>query len=137
MSPNTDKAGMGVAGLGRMRVLVIDDNPDLCANLRAGLELEGYEVLTAPNGEQGLQELAREPVDAVVTDLFMPDKDGIETIVALRERFPELGIIAMSGRMGATYLPVAREIGAATVLNKPFALSDLVAALRRLKSPDH
>jgi DNA-binding response OmpR family regulator len=117
-----------------MRVLVIDDNADLCANLRAGLEIEGYEVLTASNGEQGLQQLAKQKVDAVVTDLFMPDKDGIETIVALKERFPGLGIIAMSGRLGATYLPVAQEIGADTVLNKPFSLAELIAALRRLES---
>ena len=120
-----------------MRVLVIDDNPDLCANLRAGLEIEGYEVLTAANGEQGLNQLAQQKVDAVVTDLFMPDKDGIETIVALRQRFPDLGIIAMSGRLGSTYLPVAQEIGAAAVLNKPFALAELVSALRRLQSRDH
>jgi DNA-binding response OmpR family regulator len=127
---------MGVAGDGRMRVLVIDDNADLCANLRAGLEIEGYEVLTASNGEQGLKQLAEHKVDAVVTDLFMPDKDGIETIVALKERFPGLGIIAMSGRLGATYLPVAQEIGASTVLNKPFSLAELIAALRRLESPN-
>jgi len=117
-----------------MRVLVIDDNADLCANLRAGLEFEGYEVLTASNGEQGLRQLAQHEVDVVVTDLFMPDKDGIETIVALREKFPNLGIIAMSGRLGATYLPVAQEIGAAAVLNKPFPLAELIAALRRLAS---
>jgi DNA-binding response OmpR family regulator len=126
---------MRVAGRERVKVLVIDDNADLCANLRAGLEIEGYEVLTASNGEQGLKQLARQKVDAVVTDLFMPDKDGIETIVALRERFPGLGIIAMSGRLGATYLPVAQEIGASTVLNKPFSLAQLIAALRRLESP--
>ena len=119
-----------------MRVLVIDDNADLCANLRAGLEIEGYEVLTASNGEQGLKQLARHKVDAVVTDLFMPDKDGIETIVALRERFPDLGIIAMSGLLGSTYLPVAQEIGAAAVLTKPFPLAELVSALRRLQSSD-
>jgi DNA-binding response OmpR family regulator len=118
-----------------MRVLVIDDNPDLCANLKAGLEIEGYHVLTAGNGEQALERLAGEGVDAVVTDLFMPDKDGIETIVALRERFPGLGIIAMSGRLGGTYLTVAQEIGAAAILNKPFSISELVSALRRLQSP--
>jgi DNA-binding response OmpR family regulator len=119
-----------------MRVLVVDDNAALCANLRAGLEMEGYEVLTAGNGEQALARLAQGRVDAVVTDLFMPDKDGIETIVALRERFPGIGVIAMSGRLGSTYLPVAQEIGAAAILSKPFRLEELLAALQRLPSPD-
>jgi DNA-binding response OmpR family regulator len=119
-----------------MRVLVIDDNAELRANLRAGLEMEGFQVLTAANGEQALEQLATQAVDAVVTDLFMPDKDGIETILALKERFPRLGIIAMSGRLGATYLEVAQEIGAAAILNKPFPLSEMIGALRRLASPD-
>ena len=126
---------MRVAGRERMKVLVIDDNADLCANLRAGLEIEGYEVLTASNGEQGLKQLAEHKVDAVVTDLFMPDKDGIETIVELRKLSPKVKIVAMSGwtsTQGSDYLRVAREIGASVTLQKPFDPEELSRVVRQL-----
>lgn len=117
------------------RVLILEDSEDYRNLLRAALEVEGFEVATAANGERALQLMARRPADLILTDLFMPDKDGLETIMELRERYPDVRIVAMSGwhsRAGVDYLHVAREIGAAHTLRKPFALSDLMGVLRQL-----
>ena len=67
--------------------------------------------------------------DAVVTDLFMPEMDGIETITALRRRLPDARVIAISGRPGVDYLTVARELGVKHTLRKPFEIEELLQAL--------
>ncbi|HYL87299.1 MAG TPA: response regulator [Burkholderiales bacterium] len=113
-----------------MRVLVIEDNPDLRDYLRLALESQDYNVLTAQNGKEALRFLDGQGVDAVVTDLFMPEMDGIETISALRKRFPGIRVIAMSGRPGVDYLTVARELGVARTLRKPFEIDELLSALK-------
>jgi DNA-binding response OmpR family regulator len=116
------------------RVLVIDDNEDMCNMLKLQLELEGFEVAAAADGARALGLLARQPADIIVIDLFMPNRDGIETIVELRKRNPEAKIVAMSGwqsPQGSDYLEVARVIGAAATL-KPFDPGKLVEILRGL-----
>jgi len=112
-----------------MRVLVIEDNPDLRALVRLALEGAGHEVLTATHGQEGLAYLNGHAVDAVVTDLFMPEMDGIEVIAALRRQFPGVRIVAMSGRPGVDYLSVAKELGAARILRKPFMMDELISAV--------
>jgi DNA-binding response OmpR family regulator len=112
-----------------MRVLVIEDNADLREYLRVALEAQNYEVLTAAHGREALAYLNGHPVDAVVTDLFMPEMDGIEIVAAVRKQFPAVRVIAMSGRPGVDYLPVARELGVRHTLRKPFDIKDLIAAL--------
>lgn len=117
------------------RVLLIDDNADLTSMLSLCLQADGMEVTVASNGESGLAALEGHPVDVVVTDLFMPDKDGIETIVELRKRHPEVKIVVMSGFTtvgGTDYLGVAREIGAVTTLKKPFDPAELTRVVREL-----
>lgn len=113
-----------------MRVLVIEDNADLRDYLRLALESQDYNVLIAQNGKEALGVLDGQGVDAVVTDLFMPEMDGIETISALRKRFPGIRVIAMSGRPGVDYLTVARELGVAHTLRKPFEIDELLSALK-------
>lgn len=112
-----------------MRVLVIEDNQDLREYLRMALEAQNYEVLTAAHGQQALACLNGHRVDAVVTDLFMPEMDGLETVAVVRKQFPGVRVIAMSGRAGVDYLPVARELGVKHTLRKPFGIKDLIAAL--------
>ena len=112
-----------------MRVLVIEDNADLRDVVRLALEAAGHEVLTATQGVEGLACLNGHPVDLVVTDLFMPEMDGIEVIAALRRQFPGVRIVAMSGRPGVDYLAVAKELGAARILRKPFAMDALLSAI--------
>jgi len=108
---------------------VIEDNPGLRNVVRLALEGAGHEVLTATQGQEGLACLNGHQVDAVITDLFMPEMDGIEVIAALRRQFPGVKIVAMSGRAGVDYLTVAKELGAARILRKPFAMDDLLSAV--------
>lgn len=112
-----------------MRVLVIEDSADLREYLRVALEAQEYEVLTAAHGHEALAYLNGHRVDAVVTDLFMPEMDGIETVATVRKLFPDVRVIAMSGRPGVDYLPVARELGVKHTLRKPFAIQELISAL--------
>jgi DNA-binding response OmpR family regulator len=112
-----------------MRVLVIDDNNELRDVVRLALEAGGHQVLTATHGREGVAYLNGHHVDVVVTDLFMPEMDGIEVIAALRRRFPGVKILAMSGRPGVDYLTVAKELGAARILRKPFGMDELLSAI--------
>ena len=113
-----------------MRILVIEDNADLRDYLRQALKLEGYDVLSARNGKEALGLVDGQALDAVVTDLFMPEMDGIETIAALRRKMPGVRFIAISGRPGVDYLAVARELGVAHTLRKPFEIDELLKALQ-------
>jgi DNA-binding response OmpR family regulator len=112
-----------------MRVLVIEDNVDLRDYLRLALESQEYEVFTARNGQEALGYMNGHPIDVVLTDLFMPEMDGIEIITALRRQFPAVRVVAMSGRPGVDYLAVARELGVTSTLRKPFDIDELLAAL--------
>jgi DNA-binding response OmpR family regulator len=113
-----------------MRVLVIEDNAELREYLRLALEMQDYQVLTAEHGRAALAYLGGHRVDAVITDLFMPEMDGIETVAALRKQFPDIRVVAMSGRPGVDYLAVARELGVKHTLRKPFEITELLAALK-------
>src|SRR4051812_34230248 len=103
--------------------------------MRMLLGLEGFEVLTALNGTRALEQQENEPADVLITDLFMPDRDGIETITEFRRRWPAIKIIAMSGGGAVAkgdYLHVATDIGANAALRKPFDPKELIAAVRAL-----
>ena len=122
------------------RILVIDDEEDVCEALRLILEQHGYAVMCASNGRVALDAHRTEPFDLVITDLLMPEPDGIEVIMDLRRLSPEVKIIAISGggQMGLYgLLLVAKKLGAQRALMKPFALSDLLAAVQEvLAEPD-
>jgi CheY-like chemotaxis protein len=117
------------------RLLLIDDDDLFRPMLRTTLEQLGHTVTEARNGKEGLDQQARAPATLVLTDLIMPEKEGIETILELRQGWPDVKIIAMSGggRMAdADYLPIALQVGAHAVLHKPFTLDELEAALQRV-----
>jgi DNA-binding response OmpR family regulator len=119
----------------KKRILVVDDNEDLRTTIQALLQADGFEVSVAADGEAALLLHRAHPADVVVTDLFMPDKDGIETIIELKKLYPNVKIIAMSGwtsTQGSDYLQVAREIGAAVTLQKPFDPLELSRVVRQL-----
>ena len=112
------------------RILVIDDDPEMRAMLEQTLQSVGHHVMLAADGRQGLAQIASAPADLVITDLYMPNKDGLETIIELRQRFPNVAIIAMSGRtVAATMLSIARQLGAFEVLQKPFVTGELLRAV--------
>jgi DNA-binding response OmpR family regulator len=117
------------------RILVVDDNEDLRSTIQALLQADGFEVAVAADGQAAIASHQSQPADVVITDLFMPDKDGIETIVELRRLSPLVKIIAMSGwtsTQGSDYLRVAREIGASATLQKPFDPAELSRVVRKL-----
>ena len=110
------------------RILVIEDNPLLSEMLLRMLGLAGYEVQSAANGRIGLASYKRQASDLVITDIVMPDTEGLETIQALRRHDATAKIIAMSGGGlgGSTgYLTLARRLGAHWSLTKPFSGDEL------------
>ena len=119
------------------RVLVIDDNDDFRKLALLWFQIHGIDAEGAANGAQGLEVQRARPATVVVTDIFMPEKEGIETIQDLRREFPAVKIIAMTGRESLTdfdAFEVARELGAVKTFKKPFKLDDLVAAVNELTS---
>ena len=119
-------------------VLLIDDDQSLRSVLRRGLERAGYEVREAGEGGAALKLLASAAADLVITDLVMPDMEGIALILSLRKSHPRLPVIAMSGggRMGPdSYLKIAGACGAARILTKPFDLAELVGLVQELIGP--
>jgi CheY-like chemotaxis protein len=126
---------MGQSRFGRgTRILVVDDNADMRLTTKLLLEAEGYVVETAANGAEALRIQRERPTHILITDLFMPEVDGLETVQRFRAAYPKMPVIVVSGgssRGGdqADHLSVARELGALT-LRKPVAPSALIEAIR-------
>ena len=115
------------------RILVIEDDFRVRTVIRKMLEKEKHEVVEAPNGEAGMNLYREKSADLIITDILMPDKEGIETIIELRRDFPKVKIIAISGggRIGpGDYLSLAKKVGATTTLLKPFSRQELIETVR-------
>lgn len=117
------------------RVLVIDDDDDFRAIVKDVLEASGYEVDLAADGAQGLTRQRSHPAGIIIMDIFMPQKEGIETIREIRQEFPDAAIIAVSGggrlqRDG--HLFTAKELGARVILRKPFAMDTLLKSIENI-----
>lgn len=120
------------------RILVIDDDPQIRTSIRRVLEREGHEVLEAEDGRQAIALVGRQTCDLVITDINMPEMDGIEVIMALAENRPGLPVIAVSGGgklPKELLLSSAGVLGAVTTLGKPFDIAELVAAVRGALAP--
>lgn len=114
------------------KILLIDDDEPLRRALALTLERSGYEVKPAGNGRIALDLIATWTPDLVITDIIMPEMEGIQTILALRKTNPALPIIAMSGggRLKAeSHLGLAKRLGAKVVLSKPFLPSEFLEAV--------
>jgi DNA-binding response OmpR family regulator len=117
------------------RILIIDDEDQPRRMLQQVLIRAGYEVVEARDGNEGLQLFRTSPTDLIITDILMPEKEGLETIIDLRREFPAVKIIAISGggRTGnLNFLEVAKRLGAQRTLQKPFELQEMIAAVRDL-----
>lgn len=117
-------------------VLVVDDEEGIRGLLSEALRQAGFRVLTAPNGENVPQMCRNEDIRLVVTDLVMPEREGLETIQALRREFPQIRILAMSGKFIGTGLRAAQMLGADETIAKPFELATVVSVVRRLLDQD-
>ncbi len=117
------------------KILIIDDEPYILLMLKKMLEKAGFEVDLASNGREGMALFQKDSADLVITDIIMPDKEGLELILEMKKLRPELKIIAMSGggRISPeSYLECARHFGAEKVFQKPFRQKDLVSAVLEL-----
>ncbi len=115
------------------KILLIEDDAGLRAALGEILRDAGYEVLEAGEGNSGIRIYTESTPDLVITDVIMPEKEGIETILALKKINPKVCIIAMSGggkQNAETYLQVARFLGARRILTKPFSMNELLTAVQ-------
>ena len=120
-------------------IVLVDDDEAVRSVLRRGLVRAGYEVHEAGEGGAALKLLASAPADLIITDLVMPEMEGIEFIMALRKTHPKLPVIAISGGGRAVgsdnYLNIARACGAVKLLAKPFETEQLLAAMQELLGP--
>jgi DNA-binding response OmpR family regulator len=116
------------------QILVIEDDSELRTPLVEFLRLSGYEVFEAENGNRGLEIFDSRPIDLVLTDIIMPEKEGLETIIDLKKRNPRLKIMAMSGdsSRSSEYLTYARRFGADRIVPKPFDFEVLVATIQEV-----
>jgi CheY-like chemotaxis protein len=121
-------------------ILVIEDDEPVRSTLKAMLESGGHVVTLAVNGDAGIQKFQQEPFDLVMCDVFMPQKEGLETIREIRQLSASVPIISMSGSFGAEpdirakggpdFLRMARAFGATRTITKPFRMADLLALIR-------
>jgi DNA-binding response OmpR family regulator len=118
-------------------ILVIDDDPSICELIRHYLENAGHTVSLARDGREGVDIFSGESFDMVIVDIFMPNKDGIETILELRDQHADAKIMAISGGgrlAGKQYLTYAQALGADSILPKPFTKQQLLDVVQELCS---
>jgi DNA-binding NtrC family response regulator len=115
-------------------ILVIDDEASIRTILRRMLEAEGHTIVEAADGDEGLGHFRAEPPDLVITDIFMPNREGLETIMAMRRTEHPVPIIAISGGGASgemTSLALANRMGAVSTLQKPFDRETLLKCVRK------
>ena len=116
-------------------ILVIDDEDFVRATVGKHLTRAGHEVVEAADGKKAMELLEESPVDLIITDIYMPDMDGIEFTSRLGQQVPDAKIIAISGGGyldKQDVLTMARNLGAARTLAKPFTGKELVAVVREV-----
>ncbi len=118
----------------RANILVIEDEVNISSSLEERLMMEGYQVWTALDGRKGLQLFHDHAINLVITDILMPEMDGLEVVRTLRRRSPAIPIIAMSGggKRDLDFLVEAKEFGASQTISKPFHPEALVEMVRDL-----
>ncbi len=117
------------------RILLIDDEETFRVTLAKILQREQHQVTTAANGVEAMKQVMSSEFDLVITDLVMPEKEGLETILEIRKILPELKIIAMSGGGRGSaydYLKIASKMGADRTLAKPFTKAEIILAIGEL-----
>lgn len=127
--------GRRTAATKMARILIADDEDDFCRLMQRTLTLAGHEARRAKDGTTAIAALQAAPADVAIVDLYMPGKDGIETILDIRRQFPEVKIIAITGsvpRTGGAILVMAQKLGAHLALAKPFSVEEILTAVKSL-----
>ena len=121
-----------MASSNKTRILIVDDEADLVSVLRIGLEIEGFEVIAASDGEEGLRKAREERPELVVLDLMLPKLDGYRVCRALKfdERYRSLPIVILSARSGEQDRRLAFDMGADAFVSKPYDMAGLVKLIR-------
>jgi CheY-like chemotaxis protein len=117
------------------KILIIDDDDDFRTMLRIMLGKAGYDILEASNGRSGVDLFLEQHPDLVITDLFMPEQEGLETIRKLKRLNSGIKIIAISGGCSAIsfdFLPFAEALGATSILAKPFSRNHILTEITAL-----
>jgi DNA-binding response OmpR family regulator len=118
------------------RILIIDDDDQFREMLREMLEHEGYAVLEARDGEEGIRRQSEQSADLIIVDIIMPGKDGIDTMLEIKNRFPETKFIVITGKIG--YQTDAKldyaQIYGARILRKPFRRKQILGVIEQLQN---
>jgi DNA-binding NtrC family response regulator len=117
------------------RILVVDDDTIMRETLRDILTFEGFSVSSAEGGSQAISQLSNEPFDLVITDILMPQRDGLEVITEAKKNYPNMQIIAISGGgyiSADAYLRMASDAGADDIISKPFDVDDFLRKVYRI-----
>ena len=117
------------------RILVIDDDDSLRTALQRLVEKDGHEVIAERSGEMGIQRYKDEPIDLVITDIFMPNKSGLRVIQEIRQEDPDAKIVVMTSfdeTWGVGYLSLAKQLGANRTFSKPFEMKEMEKAVTEL-----
>lgn len=115
-----------------MKILIAEDEKEIANGIKTLLEQKGHDVFVATDGHEALAFVNQNQTDVIITDIIMPEMDGIELIIKIRKQFPEIKIIAISGggRISAEdHLESAHKLGAFITLKKPFSFHQLMMAL--------
>jgi CheY-like chemotaxis protein len=116
-------------------VLIVEDDKELREMLKLSLLRRNFTVLEAENGKAAITHFKPLITDLIVTDLIMPEEDGLKVVIKLRELKPSIKIIAISGggKVGpGSYLNLAKALGADAIYSKPFSINDLIAKIEQL-----
>ena len=117
------------------RILIVEDNPDLAYGLRTGLEIEGYEVQVAEDGETGLERARAWSPDLVMLDLMLPGMDGYRVLKTLREGGSDVPVLILTARGEEADKVLGFRLGADDYVTKPCGVLELLAARRRVAPP--
>ncbi|HTM58075.1 MAG TPA: response regulator, partial [Candidatus Udaeobacter sp.] len=114
------------------RVLIVEDEEGLLEGLSHNFKFEGYDVLTAKNGTEGLKMALKQKPDVVILDIMLPEKDGFTVLKELRQRHREIPVLVMTARNFEADVLKGFDLGADDYVTKPFGIKELMARVRRL-----
>lgn len=113
------------------RILIMDDDASVRTALKNLLVQEGHEIAEAPNAAEGARIYSTTPTDLIITDLLMPERDGVEALLELRSQYPDIKTIVISGD-APEFLPLVEDLGAQKTIAKPFKNADVINAVNDL-----